>query len=255
MAVFWCAGMYASGSTWAYNVMRAIAAAAWPGQREIGRFVNNLADLSGLGAAAESHLVKSHDLPRDAAQRLLAERPVIVATIRDPRDAVTSLMIYQRHSFAQANEIVTRSARFVGDIATQLGTHLLRYEDRFTEDPSTVDRIAAAMGADLDSTTLASIHARYRREEVERFIAELPQLPEAHHDPRSGDIFDPRTQWHKHHAGRTGEIGRWRLILMPGQPAAVEAGLTDWFDSFGYVRAPLHMPGYGLSIGTFSVKL
>ena len=255
MAVFWCAGMYASGSTWAYNVMRAIAAAAWPERAESGVFVNKAADLDGHDGGAGNLLVKSHDLARDAAERLLAMKPVIVATIRDPRDAITSLMIYQRYGYELAKETVTKSARFVGDIAAMSGALLLRYEDRFTENPDTVARIAAAMGATLDAATRAAIHARFRRDEVERFIADLPTLPGAHHDARSGDIFDPRTQWHKHHAGRTGEIGRWRMLLMPGQPADIEAGLADWFETFGYERAPLHMPGYGLSFGSFSVKL
>jgi hypothetical protein len=46
----------------------------------------------------------------------------------------------------------------------------------------------------------------------------------------SGDRLDPRTHWHTHHAGRSGEIGRWRHMLSAAQAAEVEAALGDCYD-------------------------
>ncbi len=255
MSVFWCAGMYASGSTWAYNVMRAIAAATYPARRRTSRFANTLADLAGIEDDDALHVVKTHDLPRDAAEALLAQSPGIVATIRDPRDAVTSLMRYQRFGFEQAGQTVTKSANFLARLTERANPLLLRFEDRFPETPETVLRIAAALGVDLDPSVALGIFAAHRREVVEKFIAALPDDPASRHDPRSGDRYDPATQWHLHHAGRDGEIGRWRRILGPGQPAAIEADCAAAMARFGYKPEPLHMPGYSLKVGGFRLEI
>jgi len=250
MAVFWCAGMYASGSTWAYNVMRAIATDG--GGQVKARFANTPADLAGIGDATASHVIKTHDLPEEAAALLLAQAPRIVVTIRDPRDAVASLMTYQHYPFDLALATIARSARFVTSVAERTEALLLRYEAGFPDDPATVGRIAAAMGVGCDQTACGAIFASFRRDAVERFIGGLESLPQAHHDARSGDVFDPETQWHKHHAGRTGEVGRWRGKLVLGQPAAVEAALADWMERYGYEKAP----AFGGTFGTgYSVNL
>jgi hypothetical protein len=250
MGVFWCAGMYASGSTWAYNVMRAIAAGG--GGQVKARFANTPADLAGIGDAAADHVIKTHDLPEEAAALLFAQSPRIVVTIRDPRDAVASLMTYQHYPFELALATVARSARFVTSVAERGQALLLRYEAGFPDDPATVAHIADAMGLVRDAVACDAIFRSFRRDAVERFIGGLESLPQAHHDARSGDVFDPETQWHKHHAGRTGEVGRWRGTLVFGQPAAVETALADWMERYGYEKAP----AFGATFGTgYSVSL
>ncbi len=255
MAVFWCAGMYASGSTWAYNVMRALAAAQAAGGVQ-ARFANTATDLAGLGDTGRDHVIKTHDLPEDAAALLFAARPRLVATIRDPRDAVASLMTYQHYPFDLALQTIVRSARFVTAAAARGDALLLRYETGFPDDPATIDRIAARMGTRPDPALHAKVFADFRRDAVERFIGGLESLPQAHHDARSGDVFDPETQWHKHHAGRTGEVGRWRGTLTFGQPAAVEQALGDWMAQHGYEKAPSFgataTTGYSVSLGSMT---
>ena len=221
--------MYASGSTWAYNVMRAIAEPAR------GRFVNTLADLAGIDDG-HSEVVKSHDLAPDVAAALLAHTPRIVATIRDPRDAMSSLMLYQHYPRDLARATIVRSALFVADIAARPETLLLRYEDRFPDNPATIPRIAAAMGIALSAETAVAIHVRFRRSAVERVITGLDTLPSAIRDPHSGDVFDPLSQWHKHHAGRTGEIGRWVRALRSRDARAIEHDLAAWMHQFRYLN-------------------
>ncbi len=260
MSVVWCAGMYASGSTWAYNVMRALAA-AYSARTVHSLFANTAADLAGIGADGSVHVVKTHDLGPEAAALLFAKTPRVVVTIRDPRDAVASLMTYQRYPFAMALDTVERSARFVTMAGARAGALQLRYETGFTDDAATVAQIAAAIGMPADAATCAQVFAACRREAVEAFIGGLETLPRAHRDGRSGDVFDPETQWHKHHAGRTGEIGRWKHTLQPAQAQAVEQRLADWMAAQGYAVAPAAPPaaasfpaGYTLSVGTYGLK-
>jgi hypothetical protein len=252
--MYWCAGMYASGSTWAYNVMRSIAGCLWPERSVRGRFVNTLRDMQGLEDASAVHVVKTHDLAQEVAAAMLPLAERIVVSIRDPRDAVTSLMAYQRYPFALALKTVAGSARFVGGLADDARALLLRYEEGFIDDPATLDRIAVWFGGVLAPEARARLFAQSRRGAIEAEIGRLESLPQAVRDARSGDIFDPETQWHAHHAGRSGEIGRWRRTLAAAQIGTVEQELAEWMARFGYEKAPRVAPGYSLSIGSISFK-
>ena len=44
----------------------------------------------------------------------------------------------------------------------------------------------------------------------------------------TGDLLDPATQWHSHHANRTGEVGSWRRELTREQVRVIEARLGGW---------------------------
>jgi hypothetical protein len=255
ISTYWCAGMYASGSTWAYNVMRGIAACAFSERPVKGRFVNVLADIDGLDDAAFVHVVKSHDMAPEAAAELLRLVGRIVVTIRDPRDAVTSLMMYQRYPFEMALATISKSGHFVAGIAADPRALLLRYESGFIDDVETLDRMAAWFGVTLPPADRDRLFAQHRRAAVEGMIATLETLPQAQRDARSGDIFDPETQWHRHHAGRNGEVGRWRRMLMPGQVAAIEQEMRAWMARFDYQVAPPFVPSYTLNVGTLSLKL
>ncbi|MDE2198036.1 MAG: hypothetical protein KGJ41_03355 [Rhodospirillales bacterium] len=240
---YWCAGMYASGSTWTYNVMRAIARHAHPGETLSSHFVNDIGELAFLGRPGGPHVVKSHDLPADAAELLARHARCIVVTQRDPRDAVTSLMLYQRFPFNTALQWVGRSARFAAALAERPGTVMLRYEDGFVDDPATIDRLAAAMGGRLPPRLRDELFAQTRRASIERLIAALPGKPDTRRTA-GDDIMDSETQWHGHHAGRSGEIGRWRHMLAPAQLAWVEQELGAWMEVVGYVRATGASSGY-----------
>jgi len=252
---YWCAGMFASGSTWAFNVMRGIAACLHPDRPVKGRFVNVAADLDGLDDPAFVHVVKSHDIAPEVAAELSRRVGRIVVTIRDPRDAVTSLMLYQRYPFDLALATIAKSGNFVAGLASDPRALLLRYEAGFIDDAATLDRIAAWFGGTLPAAERDRLFAQHRRTAIEGLIAALDSLPQAQRDARSGDIFDPETQWHRHHAGRSGEVGRWRRMLMPGQADAVEREMREWMARFDYAVAPAFAAGYTLNVGTFSLKL
>jgi hypothetical protein len=245
--VYWCAGVYASGSTWAFNVMRGIAAALHPGKEVRGRFVNVLTDLDGIDDDAVVHVVKTHDVPPEVAAQLLTRATRIVATIRDPRDAITSLILYQRFGFAAALDWVGRSAKFVAGLAADPRALLLRYEDGFIETPATLDRIAQWFGGTLDPAERDRLFAAHTRAAVETLIATFDKT-------RDDGIGDAKTQWHRHHAGRSGEVGRWRRMLTPDRAAAAEQELRTWLQGFGYATT-IWGKNYALRVGTFSLKM
>ena len=230
----WCLGMSASGSTWVFNAAMQIARAIAPAVDVTSRFVVSAAELEPT-----PDIVKTHDTDDAAAAILRQAASAILVSIRDPRDCVTSLMLYQRYPLAQALEAVERSANACLRVAGDPRTLLLRYEDKFIDDPGTLDGIAASYGGWLAAADRARIFAETRRQAIEREIAGLAERPATLRDAASGDLVDPATQWHSHHAHCSGEIGRWRHMLALAEVAVIEQTMQPCMAAFGYRMAVL----------------
>jgi hypothetical protein len=238
LKVHWCLGMYSSGSTWVYNVTRQIAASVDPTKPVQGHFVSRVADVVALGQPGRSHIVKSHEVAdEDAVAEIAGRADAIIISIRDPRDAVTSMMSYQAKDFDGSLSFVEKSAHLCARFAGDQRSLLLRYEAGFIDDMTTLDRIAESFHRPLAATDRAQIFASTRRAAIEALIAELPRLPNRLINvARPGHLADPVTHWHTHHAGRTGEIGRWQHMLTEAQVSEVDRLLGDWMDQFSYQR-------------------
>jgi hypothetical protein len=231
--MIWCCGMYSSGSTWAYNATRAAAAAC--GVKADGVYADTYRDLmNGLRRAGPACIVKSHALEPRATEILARQAEKIVLTIRDPRDAAVSIMQHMRLGFTQTLNMVEQSAIYTGQFAKDPRALLLRYESGFIDNPATFDALAALFGGALTPELRAALFRESRRDVIDAKIAHLEDLPTTKTDSRSGDVVDTDTQWHRHHAHRTGEVGKWRTMLTEDAVAAVETRLGRWMAAFGY---------------------
>lgn len=231
--------MQASASTWIYNAALKIAPILVPDMPTKGQWVPYHGKLAFLDDPGLHHIVKSHGVDAPTEAELGRRAASIIISIRDPRDAIASLMLYQSVNFKHALMEVERAAITCAGFVRDPRALVLRYEARFTEDPATIDRIAGVFGRALPRPDRDRIFEGSRRENVEKLIRNLEQLPSAERDGE--DIYDSNTQWHKMHAGRTGEVGKWRRTLSEGQIARIEARLFDWMRSFDYT--PTRPPG------------
>lgn len=247
--MLWCLGMYASGSTWVFNAALKIAAIVAPAKPAIGRFVVAHHELDLLQDSTHLAIIKSHDTDEAAATELARLADGVLLSIRDPRDCVTSLMLYQRYRFADALASVERTARYCARFVAHPKVSVLRYESGFIDDIATLDLIARSLGGELTSADRLQIFAETRRPAIEAFIARLDALPTALRHEASGDVVDTATQWHTHHADRTGEVGRWRSMLTAQQIAAIEQRMQDWMAAFGY---PAEVAPYKLTVGSLT---
>jgi hypothetical protein len=230
----WCLGMYASASTWLFNVVLKVARALYPKRLVVGGFVHTLANLEVARRPAGLAIIKSHETELAAADELGRLAASILVSIRDPRDAVASLMTFQGHGFDKALQLAEASARLCSRFARDPRAALLRYENGFVDDPRTLALLAARLGGTLAPQEQARIFGETRRAAIERYIAGIDKMPTTLWSRQTGDYLDPATHWHRHHANRTGEIGRWRRVLSPGQTATIEANLADWTAEFDY---------------------
>jgi pyruvoyl-dependent arginine decarboxylase (PvlArgDC) len=226
--VIWGLGMYASGSTWAFNAMLKIAEALAPDLPRASRFVASEPDVGDLAPGRILLCVKSHETDPPSEARLAQAAGLIVISIRDPLDVVASGLEYQHCDFPKALDLAIRSARQCARHMADPRAQKFRYESGFVDDPATLDKLAERMGGVLPLAERSRIFAATRRREVERYIAGLPQRPGVLIHRPTGDMLDPATHWHTHHSGRTGEVGRWKRTLTAGQVREIEDNLGDW---------------------------
>jgi hypothetical protein len=232
-SVHWCLGMRSSGSTWLFNVVRKIALLMAPDRPVISPYVVNAVDIPDLDDPTALIIVKSHQTDDVAAELLRRRSHAIWISIRDPRDCVASLMQYQRVDFEIAFRQIDSDARYCMHFFTHPRACLLRYEAGFIDNPATIQRIAARFGRALSAENRDRIFAETRRPAVEAFIRRIDRLPTAFH-PAPDDLVDLATQWHNHHADRTGETGRWRSVLTRQEAIAIELRLSVWMQSLAY---------------------
>jgi hypothetical protein len=220
--------MYASGSTWLFNAMLKLAEALAPDVPRLSRFVAAAPDLGDLRPGRRLLFVKSHETDAAAEAALSAAAQLIVVSIRDPLDVVASAVQYQNCEFEKALKLAEESALQCARHAADTTALLLRYEAGFVDDPMTLDRLASRLGGTLALADRGRIFAATRRREIERYIAGLPGRPGVLVHRPTGDLLDPATHWHSHHANRTGEVGRWRRTLTAAQAKEVQTRLAGW---------------------------
>ncbi|MDR3506191.1 MAG: hypothetical protein P4L52_08090 [Acidocella sp.] len=219
----WCLGMYGSASTWLFNVVRQVQGESDTAQ-PVSHFFSREESFESFSRGNTVDLVKSHEISDDATIIELASRVrKMFITVRDPRDAVVSLMLARSHTFERALHFVGQSARLCAEFSGDKRAQLFVYETEFFNVVGTVKRVAVHLGFSITNEAMQRIFAATSRPEVEKYIAAMHKQSGILQDKVSGDLLDPKTQWHTHHAGRSGEIGRWRQILTSQQIREVEA--------------------------------
>lgn len=246
-----CAGLYGSGSTWCYNVARDLmavpAGAASPGAAVLGLYADDLTE--AVETALLGHvpcIIKCHVLsPGLRVLARMTDAPVLLS-LRDPRDCVVSMMERFGWPFEKALGNVARSARSALDWLRTDPALILRYEDGFTGDPSSIGRIAAHLGQPADALRDAAfIHNMDRNQVAARIEARFGTgvLP-----AQAENKSDPLSHWHPGHVG-DGIIGKFASRLKPEEIALVEQSTWRLMRRFGYAaRSPVGLaPGDAVS--------
>jgi hypothetical protein len=231
-----CAGLKSSGSTWLFNaviqILKAGPSATLKTAAVKAFYAENIASFPGNAEYARHLVVKTH-IPSNSLQFLARfARATIFITVREPRDAIASLMQRFDHKFENCLAEVAAGAERIIELSKARKVLILRYEDGFYDRPRGVSQVAAHLGVKISASKRDRIFHSLTREAVQRKIGDLERkgvfgrLP----DP---DRFDPKTHWHPGHVG-DGTIGKYSEVLSAKQQAAVLAKLGDYCRRFGY---------------------
>jgi hypothetical protein len=200
-------------------------------------YADRMADFPELVEMPDYLVVKTHTA--DALLRWLwriAGGPLLI-TVREPRDAVASLMSRFGFPFDVALKNVGAAAACMVDLAALGASLVLRYEDRFFDREKTMVSLARCLGVKVSTPVARRIFGSLTRAAVAEKIDELTRQGVSGPDATS-ERFDPKTHWHPGHLG-SGETGRYRQVLLPGQQAQVTLATQEFCRVFGY---PTELP-------------
>ena len=227
-------GLYSSASTWTFNVVRELMIARH-GEGRVRALYSDLVatvldDRQVLGRYA---VWKMHF--GEPAWDVFAQLtdPTILITVRDPRDAILSLVNRFDTRLDEASRAVARCCNRALQCA-RAGYPVLRYEDRFFADAGMVATIAEYIGVALDADVRNRIFASYTTEAVRALAGQVETLPPERikGDPAI-DVYDDVTQIHRGHIGDA-SVGKWHRQLTAEQQDALTARFAPFLQRFGY---------------------
>jgi hypothetical protein len=226
-------GLYSSASTWVYNVLRELMLAQHGEDRVFSIYSDSVATVIGEPRALGRYVVWKIHLG-EPAWDVFAQfaDPTVLLTVRNPRDAILSLVNRFNTGIGLATNAIIRCCNRVAQCK---GNHpILRYEDRFFETADSVRRIAEYIGVAVPDTVIDAIFGRYSTEGVRALAEQVEALPA---DRLTGDpaidCYDSMTQIHRGHIG-DGRVGKWQHQLSEEQQRALTAHFAPFLARFGY---------------------
>lgn len=219
-------GLHGSASTWVFNVVRELTIDAVGAAQVLALHAEETSQPLDEAVRAGRYLViKSHHGSAELDAWLAAAEARIILSVRDPRDA--SISMAQRFNVALDDAVrwLANDCDRLIRLAAQ-GHLLLRYEDRFFDDPEAVARLAQVLGLRPAPATVATIFSRYRADAVRAFAESLQTLPPERLTPVGSWTMDRITLIHSPHIGDA-RSGKWREL-----PSLVQALMTRRFKPF-----------------------
>lgn len=243
-----CAGIFSSGSTWIFNAVQQILRSHAPEASPTPLYLDTLDDSTGSELWRSSLAVIKTHAPGSFLRCFAAvEAAPVILSVRDPRDAVASLMLRFFFSFEEASDLVLRACHNLPLLLQDIepGKVLfLRYEDGFTRRRATLAEVARHIGVSLPKETIASIAAALAPKAVNAQIQALRDRGIFDDGPPSPQ-FDPQTHWHPRHLG-DGKSGKWQAAMTQGQASALIARSGFLRPIYGF--APLRPVAMGQSV-------
>lgn len=231
--VILCVGLKSSGSTWLYNVVLQLLRAKMR-DGVTAFYADNFVMFPADTERARILVIKAHEPSKALVYLMRLTRGRMFLSVREPRDAIASLMQRFGHLFEGALRETARQSERIAELACEENTIIYRYEHGFYDRRETIGEIAVALGVRVNSATRERIFHSLTRGAVGKKISELKKKGKFGARPNA-DSFDPATHWHPGHVG-DGRIGKHIAVLSKTQRTEVLAKTLRYRKQFGYLR-------------------
>jgi hypothetical protein len=225
-----CTGLFASGSTWTFNLIRRM----FQDTQIVSEYFDSDIPLTWLSARANDGrlaLIKTHK-PSDFLLGAAFVGCPVVLTIRDPRDAVASLISRFSYHPKDATREVARSASRLLSLKMVSTPLVLRYEDKYFVDVNTPIHIARVLDIEMTTEKASALLNDLSADAISRFIA----AKVADGTLKGADAkneFDAETHWHPRHIGDQ-KVGKYREVLTKSEIRVVMGKTQAFMREFGY---------------------
>ena len=209
-------GTQASGSTWVFNVVRALFAC-------VGEYIFSSSADDGLDALdrmpiyPDHVILKSHSMDQRFLRIARLARAKLIVSTRDPLDSVVSQKERFGHSSKLAAVDLTRSFATIESLPSGLDRLNFRYEDSYTTKRRTIFEIAGFLGLRVTRDQSERIFRALEPGAVKAIVQALEADPAQRRDPGA--------YWHPNHVG-DGRVGKWRDRLVAATQSMVSGCLT-----------------------------
>jgi hypothetical protein len=224
--------MRGSASTYVFNVVRILIGSIVGPQNLILGMPLGAPNILNLWEKNRHALIKAHSLSVDLRALIWFAHAPIIVSLRDPRDAVVSIMQRFNATFSHALKQIEHDCRTICDYMPEANL-CLYYEKGYHRDPLMPKILASKIGVVINDTVSASIHKQYDTESMRKFAAAIETLPQKRLKRADTDVFDQITHIHSGHIG-DGRTGKWRETLNPSQQVRLQATLRPFMATLGY---------------------
>lgn len=224
-------GMYSAGTTWLHNV--GVAICELNGLKVFGTYSDKVdGELLEELHRHDIVIAKSHHPTASSEAVLEMGAARLILPVRDPRDAIVSLMQRFTLDFASSFKSVSDCA---ANIMALEGKHqhlFLKYEDGFSNDVKTVLKLADYIGMPLAQDQAQRITDDFMPDKVRQKLKDMENkglLDSA--NPRGS--WDKQTNWHPGHVGDLA-IRKHAKHLSAKQISMVNKATAAYIKRFGY---------------------
>ena len=246
----WVTGMPRSGSTWVYNVARALVLAGGHPVMPATMMTNELECIETANRECArprqrgdpTWMFKLH-------AQLSGSMPdsLLICTYRDPRDALISYWRFMRCDFPTALEAAVQMTGTI-DHYRKLPAEAkldLEYRDIVAEPVVVAERLARALGLAVAGDAIAGAVDAFTKSAVQDIIARREAAGGREAEPSgatptdwpnadgSRRIFDPATGFQSGHVSDYVD-GQWRALLGAPEQAQIDARLGPWLRANGF---------------------
>jgi hypothetical protein len=226
-------GIHGSASTWVFNVVRELMIAALGADKVLSVYADDVPGLITEHALTGRHVVlKSHYGGVGWESLMWLSHAPILLSVRDPRDAAISLAQRFATPLMDAARGIAQDCRRLERCA-DAGHPVLRYEDRFFDDPAVPGQIAERLGLATGADIRQAIFDRYSTDATRAFAANIGDLPPERVLQTPHTTLDQVTQIHRTHIG-DGRIGKWQDLMDPRSAAEMTRYFAPFLKRFSY---------------------
>jgi hypothetical protein len=239
MPLCFCNGVIRSGSTWSFNVCRALF-------QELSAQLNLPFGSTYLDGAYAEHFVsqqwqqvpgpaviKAHQIGPVTLATIRAGHAKAVCTFRDPRDCVASDLVFMGQGLEFSINRVSASLEFLRFYQSTSHILLVKYEEMMADRIGQIRRIAAHLQIKSDDAMIARVDAATNIDSSRQVCQDLKNRAADQVLNIASHKVDPQTHLHEHHIGRA-TPGRWRDEFSADQASWLTEYFSPWLLQLGY---------------------
>ena len=230
--IVFCVGLYRSASTWIFNVCQEILR-----RRGLAYYALYTdapkPDMINQIVSARACIVKSHAPDVGFCLSMAAFDPPVIISVRDPRDAVSSLMFQFSLSFEVALGMLRKSCEALAAMPISRRSVILRYESMEWRSSDGVRNLSGLLGHSIDSVEAEEIARAFSTDSVLEFLADLDSEHYFDETVSPAEQFHAETHFHPNHIG-DGLVEKYRSVLSPVQEKIVVRTTADFIRRFDY---------------------